>query len=63
MPQRQQSVVGVFAVEGVIAPVPVKPALVRPERVDEVETRLLDGRKIPLPSLPWQAIRLRRVEA
>ena len=42
MAQRQQAVKGVFTVQMVIPPMPMKGAFVGPERVDEIEALLPD---------------------
>src|SRR4051812_22479686 len=48
MPQREQAVVGVLAVEHVVFPVPDECPLAAPERVDEVEARLFDRADVGL---------------
>src|SRR4029450_7819766 len=46
MTEREEAIVRVFAVEHVVFPVAVEPAAVRPERIDEVEARLLERRDV-----------------
>ena len=43
--EREQAIVRVLAVEDVVLPVAVEAAAVGPERVDEIEARLLDRRR------------------
>lgn len=51
MPQRQQSIAGVFGVEMVIGPVTIKSSLGCPEAVDKVEADLADVAEGDLQSL------------
>jgi hypothetical protein len=45
MAQRQQAIIGVFAIELIISPMTVKGAFVGPKRIDKIQTRLMDGFK------------------
>ena len=43
MAEGEKTVEGIFRVEMVVVPVPVKPTFGRPERINKIEASFLDG--------------------